>query len=240
MAKFKIGDRVKAINVVEGNKCVLNKVGTIVKTCNCTLGVEFDDNINGHELGESNDKYKGGHCWWCRESDLIKVVCSEKIVITTDGKTTTAKMYDGKEVVKTAIAKCSPEDEFDFERGALIAFSRLVNCDYRLANDTNSFDWDAFKNDEFFVQVTADNFESFVKAAEKHDCFFHNNDEVNPFKDAKFMNVLLFDLLICLFLKLADMTKKRTAPENTVFIGYRDNALKCTLFNVEDKPVCIW
>lgn len=232
MAKFKIGDRVKAINVVEGNKCVLNKVGTIVKTCNCTLGVEFDDNINGHELGESNDKYKGGHCWWCRESDLVKVVCSEKIVITTDGKTTTAKMYDGKEVVKTAIAKCSPEDEFDFETGAKIAFDRIF-----VKPEEKSFDWDAFKNDEFFVQVTADNFESFIKAAEKHGCLFHNNDEVNPFKDAKFMNVLLFDLFI---FEVSGYDKKRTAPENTVFIGYRDNALKCTLFNVEDKPVCIW
>lgn len=234
MAKFKIGDRVKCVCVVDKNIILLNKIGTIIEIDCGLIGVEFDEWIHGHGC---NHKGKIGYCWWCEESDLVKVVCSDKIVITTDGKTTTAKMYDGKEVVKTAIAKCSPEDEFDFERGALIAFSRLVNCDYRLANDTNSFDWDAFKNDEFFVQVTADNFESFVKAAEKHGCFFHNNDKVNPFKYAKFMNVLLFDLFI---FEVSGYDKKRTAPDNTVFIGYRDNALKCTLFNVEDKPVCIW
>lgn len=228
MAKFKIGDRVKAINVVEGNKCVLNKVGTIVKTCNCTLGVEFDDNINGHEFGESNDKYKGGHCWWCRESDLVKVVCSDKIVITTDGKTTTAKMYDGKEVVKTAIAKCSPEDEFDFETGAKIAFDRLF-----VKPEEKSFDWDAFKNDEFFVQVTADNFESFVKAAEKHDCFFKNHENPNPFKDEK----LMFSIRLTskYLVKPGDFF----ASVGTVLIGYC-NKLGFTIHADYNKPVYTW
>lgn len=49
----------------------------------------------------------------------------EKILITTDG-TTTAKLFDGKDVVKTATAKCNPDDEFDFKTGATIAFDRLV------------------------------------------------------------------------------------------------------------------
>lgn len=51
--------------------------------------------------------------------------CNQKIVITTDGKTTTARLFDGKNVIKTAEAKCSPDDEFDFNTGASIAFSRL-------------------------------------------------------------------------------------------------------------------
>ena len=229
MAKFKIGDRVKCTHVVDKNIIILNKIGTIIEIDCGLIGVEFDEWIHGHGC---NHKGKIGYCWWCEESDLVKVVCSDKIVITTDGKTTTAKMYDGKEVVKTAIAKCSPEDEFDFETGAKIAFDRLF-----VKPEKKSFDWDAFKNDEFFVQVTADNFESFVKAAEKHGCLFHNNDKVNPFKDTKFMNVLLFYLFI---FEVDTADKKQTAPDNSVFIGYRDNALKCTLFNLEDKPVCIW
>lgn len=51
--------------------------------------------------------------------------CNQKIVITTDGKTTTARLFDGKNAIKTAEAKCSPDDEFDFNTGASIAFSRL-------------------------------------------------------------------------------------------------------------------
>lgn len=183
MAKFKIGDRVKCVRAVANNKYVLDKIGTIVENDYDKFGVEFDEYVHGHYcfLG-SYRIHKDGHCWWCGESDLVKVVCSEKIVITSDGKTTTAKMYDGKEVVKTAISKCSPEDEFDFETGAKIAFDRLF-----VKPEEKSFDWDAFKNDEFFVQVTADNFESFVKAAEKHGCFFHNHENPNPFKDEKLM-----------------------------------------------------
>ena len=51
---------------------------------------------------------------------------TDKIVITHDGKTTTAKLYNGKDVVKTATAKCSPEDKFDFITGANLAMERLV------------------------------------------------------------------------------------------------------------------
>lgn len=52
---------------------------------------------------------------------------NQKIIITTDGKTTTAKKYDGKTVVKTAVAKCSPDDKFDFDTGAKIAVDRLFD-----------------------------------------------------------------------------------------------------------------
>ncbi len=49
-----------------------------------------------------------------------------KIIITSDCKTTTARMYDGKTLIKESSAKCSPEDVFDFSVGAKIAFERLI------------------------------------------------------------------------------------------------------------------
>lgn len=49
-----------------------------------------------------------------------------KIVITTDGKETLARLYDGNNVIESATAKCSPDDEFDFNIGARIAFDRLI------------------------------------------------------------------------------------------------------------------
>ena len=49
-----------------------------------------------------------------------------KIVITTDGKTTTAKMYLDEKLIDEKTAKCSPDDKFDFKVGARIAFDRLV------------------------------------------------------------------------------------------------------------------
>lgn len=51
---------------------------------------------------------------------------SNKIVIITDGKETIARLYDGKNVIASAIAKCSPDDAFDFNIGAKLAFERLM------------------------------------------------------------------------------------------------------------------
>ena len=57
----------------------------------------------------------------------LDVTTDQKIVITTNGRTTTAKLYHGKTVNKTATAKCSPDDKFDFVEGAKIAFDRLTD-----------------------------------------------------------------------------------------------------------------
>lgn len=57
---------------------------------------------------------------------MFEPVCDNKIVITTDGMETVAKLYDGKKIIKRATAKCSPNDEFNFETGAKIAFERLI------------------------------------------------------------------------------------------------------------------
>ena len=55
-----------------------------------------------------------------------KVDHKPKIIITTDGKTTLARLYEGKKVVKTAEAHCSPDDTFDFFVGANLAMERLI------------------------------------------------------------------------------------------------------------------
>ena len=128
MAKFKIGDRVKAVKEYDGNKNIVGKIGTVIALHGYgadNIGVEFDDKIgfDGHTCG---GKGKYGHCWWCSDDTLEPVRRNEKIVITTDGKTTTAKMYAGKSIIKTATAKCSPDDEFVFITGAKVAFERLT------------------------------------------------------------------------------------------------------------------
>ena len=51
---------------------------------------------------------------------------SEKIVITHDGKTTTATLYRENGSKEVATAKCSPEDTFDFNFGAKLAMERLM------------------------------------------------------------------------------------------------------------------
>lgn len=62
---------------------------------------------------------------WCYEVEHVKPEKHPVIVITTDGKTTTATMRDGKTVLKTATARCGKKDAFDFNEGARVAFERL-------------------------------------------------------------------------------------------------------------------
>lgn len=65
-------------------------------------------------------------------SELVKILngecCFNKIVIESDGKKTTAVLYDKKEEeLKRSCARCSPEDEFSLEAGATIALHRLFD-----------------------------------------------------------------------------------------------------------------
>lgn len=65
-----------------------------------------------------------GYCW---DDNMLEPVNTQKIVITSDGKETLARLYEGEKVVKKATAKCSPDDTFDFKTGAMLAFERLMN-----------------------------------------------------------------------------------------------------------------
>lgn len=65
--------------------------------------------------------------WVLSDWYIFEKVCSpEKIIITHDGTTTLARMYNGNAVIKTATAKRCPEDTFDFEIGARLAMDRLI------------------------------------------------------------------------------------------------------------------
>ena len=67
---------------------------------------------------------------WCWTENWIAGLAREnKIVIISDGEKTLARLYDGNKVIKTATAKCSPDDKFSFETGAKIAFERLFDSE---------------------------------------------------------------------------------------------------------------
>ena len=124
--KFKVGDRVRVIKDCDGAK--KGMVGTIAAVRDGKdgkiVGVKFDKKFCcGHSL-EGRCEFGYGHWMF---PDCIELISGNKIVITADGATTTARFYDGKKVIKAAKAECSPEDEFDFKIGAKIAFDRLVD-----------------------------------------------------------------------------------------------------------------
>ena len=112
MSKFKVGDRVitSAGYTFDGKECVI---------------VDIDEFFNGCCV--ICPAYNAESTWFVRDKHLTLISSKDtKILITTDGTTTLARLYEGKKVVKSAEAKCAPSDKFDFTTGANLAYDRLM------------------------------------------------------------------------------------------------------------------
>ena len=217
MAKFKIGDKVEILdgskipNYTGGFNCQMSEyIGEI----HTILGIKgFDNKRYGYFLDNTAYVY---------DERGLKLVTdhNEKIVITTDGKTTTATKYDGKAVTKTTTAKCNPDDKFHFDIGAKIAFDRLMA-------DTIGFDWDAFKRYEIVVKVTKNNWRDFVDEAYSRGLMFEGNLE-NP-----------FDFITDKFFRIIAADKIKLSPDEIYITFERDNLRICH-FEFPDKTVFVW
>jgi len=123
MSKFKVGDRVYAKGNIKG----CEGRGTIV------------DVDKGHKTFEYRvcfDDHPGSGIW--AFNNTIMAIETPKIIITTNGTTTLARLYEGNRVTKTAEAKCGPDDEFCFATGANLAYDRLMGRDMETTPDDNA------------------------------------------------------------------------------------------------------
>ena len=121
---------------------------------------------------------------------------TKKIVITTDGKTTTAKMYDGKSCIKVSEARCCPSDSFDFQTGAEIAFNRLFG-EPKNEFSPEQFDWNAFKSQNLAVIVTRETIKDFLSEAENHGCVWRSGlkpTEWNPAEEYELEKTYLYGI----------------------------------------------
>lgn len=145
----------------------------------------------------------------------------EKIVITRKGNKTIAKYYLNGEVMEEGLARCCPEDEFDFETGAKLAVFRMFG-----AMKNSAFDWNAFAAGKIKKAVTRENIDAFLKECDAHDLAWghHKASEWNPFKTkeeifslskSKVFNEFLKELLGTLF----------DLPE-TIYISVVDGVIK--------------
>lgn len=121
---FKVGDRVRCINGFS-NPRATGKTGTVIDVhdfgCYKVL-VEFDKYIDGHS---GCGKGKDGHCWRLPERGLELTNTKRKPVIIYQNEQEIIAL--DKETGERAVAKCHPNDEFDFAIGAKIAFGRLYH-----------------------------------------------------------------------------------------------------------------
>lgn len=118
MTKFKVGDKVK---ILDGSK--------IKNYCSGWLPGHMGKHVGEVYTVESVSKHscslKGiAWVWDIRGLELIKEKSHKPIVIYNRDREVIAV---DKNTGKKAIAKCCPEDTFNFNIGAKIAFDRLIN-----------------------------------------------------------------------------------------------------------------
>lgn len=127
--KYKIGDKVRVRDDIEaykaykmdGSEKSVWVTPEMLKFQGKILTITEINQYGMYRVNEDNRDWN-----WADEMFSGLATSLPKVVITTDGKTTTAKMYEGKKVLKTAKSQCSPEDTFDFAVGAKLALERVT------------------------------------------------------------------------------------------------------------------
>ena len=123
--KYKVGDKVRIVSEW-GEGCGQNKRGEMNKWLGKNMTIRDIYHDCYYKMKEDVAERRGDGWLW-NDNCIAGFACENKIVITSDGEKTLARLYDGKKVIKTATAKCLPDDDFDFETGAAIAFDRLFD-----------------------------------------------------------------------------------------------------------------
>lgn len=125
--KYKVGDKVR----IKDRLCKENRglVGIADKWLGKVVTIKYYIGAGYYGIEEDRED-NDGYGWGWHENSLEPDTTQQKIIITTDGKTTTARLYNSKTLEKETVAKCHPDDEFDFKKGADYAFKRLFNTYY--------------------------------------------------------------------------------------------------------------
>lgn len=150
MSKFKVGDRVRIRPDLKAGeryrqageavaKCMATEdmvmlAGRVVTLQECPWGTRY--------------RIEGSLRSWTDEM-FVGLASAKKIIVTTDGKTTTARLFNGKDLVKSATAKCSPKDEFVFETGAALALDRLLEREAKSEPEAPKFNKAELVNGRF-------------------------------------------------------------------------------------------
>lgn len=122
--KYKVGDKVRIVSKW-GKGCCQNSLGKMDKWLGKIMTVRYVGEWWYQMVEDRKENIGDGWRWY--EDSIEGLACENKIVITSNGVETLARLYDGNKVIKTATAKCSPDDKFDFETGATIALERLFD-----------------------------------------------------------------------------------------------------------------
>ena len=114
MAKYKVGDRVR-VKKFESRPIYWNTNGLMDHLMGQVVEIRGICHYGSYEIRD------GKYAWHLKERDIEPI--NESVVIYRKGAEVIAT---DKCSGKTAKAKCAPDDTFDFETGARLAFDRLM------------------------------------------------------------------------------------------------------------------
>lgn len=166
--RFEVGDKVR---ILDGSKIEHYTCGWYSHMKKYIGKVFTVDSVHPSCGKSKTPAYTLEGCDFTWDERGLEPVNEQHITIDVYGNKVVAKLGD-----KVGVAKCSPEDEFDFETGAKIAFERLF---------PKTFDWEAFKLGKFAIALnTRKKYDDFMKLcklhgikwrsgceADKNDCF---------------------------------------------------------------------
>lgn len=130
MAKYKVGDKVRIVSkrTAEHWTSQMDKwLGRVMTIRSDEIDYRTGEHF-GYKMEEDQmDDTRYGWYWW---DDMIAGLVSPGrssliVEIQFDGNTTRATLIKGGREVKSAEARCSPEDTFDRGEGAKVAVNRL-------------------------------------------------------------------------------------------------------------------
>lgn len=233
--KFEVGKMYR----VGGDRLETGNVIRITSKCE-SLGITryLYDTVSGKRVWKGIEFFNAGSIF---SKNLVPVVQYEKpeilwrepkVVVCRDGNCVTASLYKNGKKVAVGVAKCSPEDTFDFATGARIAFDRLmINGNSSSAADNSKSVvalsvWTIFELGKMAVQVNRETIDDFLKECEERGYTWRCGDkatERNPFRDYDGLSpvgVVVFEIL-------------KMVPKDSIWIRMHEGKLA---MDIDEKP----
>lgn len=125
MAKYKVGDKVRIVDHRTGHMNNFGKMdkwlGKVMTIRECLLSGYWMEEDYGENIGYG----------WCWDDDMISGLAEPEreytVELRFDGMITTAALKRGGRDVKTAEARCNPQDTYSRAEGARVAVERLFD-----------------------------------------------------------------------------------------------------------------